>query len=125
MRLWRRDAIAGLGAALTVVALLAFTQSWGGPLQGAYRIGVPAVAVLGFGSHLISMSPPPPHGRATRLAGLLGVVALVLIITGLISGAERAFVALVADVLLLWALTTAHHLVASPRRRAGLRVVAR
>jgi hypothetical protein len=113
MRLSWKDATATLLAAAAVLVALAVTNAWGWPLLGNYRAGTVALTLLGVGmcasgtaTAKASWSDP-----FVIIASLLGVVALALIVAGLMYATQPLFVALAADILALWFVSTLRHLV--------------
>ena len=94
MKLTYRDAITTALATLVVAITLAITQGWAWPMLGSPRAGIIAVGILGVAMCSIARS----EDMATRSAfvqhpammvgSVLGAVALVLLIAGLIIGTE-------------------------------------
>jgi hypothetical protein len=112
MRLTLRDGVTTILMGLVAAVVLAVTQSWGWPLLGSYRSGVGVLGVVGItmcsigGSSLEASSFRSP---LVRLASVLGGVAAVLIVGGLIAGTETLFLALAGDIGVLWAVATLRH----------------
>ena len=118
MALSAKDAYTTLLAGLTAVVLLAVTQAWNWPLLWNYRWGVAVLAVLGMAAGCGSAAQTWSGRDPFIIAGsVLGATALVLVIGGLITGGAAWFVALAADLLTLWALSTLHHLAHGTDRR--------
>jgi hypothetical protein len=111
MKLTWKDGISTLLAAAAVLIGLAVTNGWGWPLLGDYRAGTVALAIVGFGMCATGTAV----GKASwtdplvLIATLLGVVALVLIVGGLIYATAALFVALAADIVALWFVATLRH----------------
>jgi hypothetical protein len=121
MQLTWRDGAATVLAALVVIVLVAVTQAWSWPLLGDYRSGVIALTILGFA--MCSVGLQVAEGTAAEsfrrppmiLGSVLGVAALVLVVTGLIFATGALFVALAIVVLALWFLTTLDHAASGTR----------
>ncbi|HEV8598972.1 MAG TPA: hypothetical protein VGQ69_06400 [Gemmatimonadales bacterium] len=112
MRLTWKDGISAVLAAFTVLVALAVTNAWAWPLLGDYRAGTVALTLVGFGMCATGTAV----GKASwanpfvAIATLLGVVALVLIVGGLIYATQPIFVALAATIVALWFVSTLRHL---------------
>lgn len=116
MRLSFRDAVGTVLAAAAVYVVLDITNAWGFLFFGGYRAGVIALAVIGlamcaFGSDYSTVRGVQP---LVIVAGILGIVALGLIVAGLIWATAAVFVWLGAVIVALWAVTIVRHLV-TPR----------
>ena len=112
MRLTRRDAFTTLVMAACTAVLLAVTRGWDWPLLGSYRTGTLALGVLGqamcAGGARDVMSMKKDGGYIAAMS-VLGGGALVLVIVGLITASEAAFVALWAVILGMWIVSTIRH----------------
>jgi hypothetical protein len=114
MKLTWRDGATTILAGLAVVAVVAALQGWGWPLLGSIAAGVGVVGVLGWAMCLLSgstRSVPSMKDPFTIAMSVLGSVALVLIIVGVITASEVVLVALAAVIVLMWVASTSAHLV--------------
>jgi hypothetical protein len=122
MRLTWRDGAATVLAGAVVAVAIATTQDLGLPLLGSTRAGVGVLFVLGYAMCTLGFQP----GKLTSVkdlitgpfmltASVLGVIALVLAIVGIIVTSETVLVALTADLLAAWVVTTTHHAVTPAR----------
>jgi hypothetical protein len=107
MTLTRKDAEA---TALTFLVLLVYAAShegWNVPLVGAsHRWAARAILFLGM---LTCSRGSPDEGPATKVLAALGILALVLAGLALATGSLTPLSLLVADVVLLWAVSTLRH----------------
>lgn len=111
MKLTFRDLLGGVLAAAAVLVALDVTNAWGWPLLGDARAGTVALGVIGFAmcaaaSDYSGVRGPNP---ALILSGMLGVVALGLLIAGLIYGTVTLLALLALDIVLLWFSSTLRH----------------
>jgi hypothetical protein len=113
MRLTWKDGISTVLAAVAVLVALAVTNAWGWPLLGDYRAGTVALTLVGFGMCATgtAIGKTSWANPFVAIATLLGVVALVLIVGGLIYATAPLFVALAAVIVALWFVSTLRHLV--------------
>ena len=122
MRLTWRDGVATILAACVGAVTLAVTESLDWPLLGSNRAGIGVLAAIGWAMCVVggSRTSSSFRGPVGVLASILGVVALVLIVLGLITGSETALVALAADIGFLWLVATTRHAIvpatAAPQR---------
>jgi len=102
-----KDVVATGLTALAVLAFLATHEGWGGWLIGDSRrwaagaMGLLGIATCGLGT--------PGKDNATKFLATLGVLAFVLVIPALATGSLTALSLLVADMVLLWAMSTLRH----------------
>src|SRR3990172_6732663 len=114
MRPTWRDGVTTALAGLTLAVTLAVTQSWGWPLLGSYRSGIGVLFVVGMamcstgGS---SIKDASAKGTFLAVASALGAAALLLLVVGLITASETAFVLLAVDIGGLWVVSTLRHVV--------------
>ena len=98
--------------ALLIVGLL-YVQTTAAiqlPIIGSsYRLSIVALAIIGIAMCAFSGGTTGTSPFIT-IASILGVVSLVLIIYGLITGTKIAFLALTAVILVLWVVATVNHL---------------
>jgi hypothetical protein len=128
MRLTWRDGVTTLLMALVVAVALAVTQRGDWPLLGSYRSGVGVLGVVGITMCSIGSSLEASSFRSplVRFASVLGGVAVVLIVAGLIAGTETLFLTLAADIAVLWVVATLRHaLEGRPEGAPGHPVAAR
>ncbi len=129
MKLTSKDLAATVLAAAAVAVFLPVTRSWDWPLLGSYRMGIVALLIIGQGSCVLggsadaisSLVDRKAHavGAADMVAIALGGLALVLAVIGLIVGTRAPFVALVADILVLWVVSTLRHALGAPAHPVG------
>jgi uncharacterized membrane protein len=119
MRLTWKDGITTLLVVAVVLVAMAVIQEWGWPLLGSYRAGGIVLLVLGMAMCTMSGSTQETSMRSpyTMTASILGVLALVLAIWTVIADTQAPLVALTIDIVLLWLVSTLHHVVASPSGR--------
>jgi hypothetical protein len=105
MTLTRKDAVA---TGLTVLAVLAFLATHGGwnvPLVGdSHRWAGVVIMALGIGACSVGA-----RRLNSQLFGVLGGAAFVLGVLALLTGSLTLLSLLVADMVLMWALTTFRH----------------
>jgi hypothetical protein len=94
------------------------TQGWGWPMLGSYRAGVGVLLVVGYAMCLIGLRGSEIGSAKDLVDGpfmlwalVLGAVALVLVLIGLIVSTAPVFVALAIDLMALWVVATARHAV--------------
>ncbi|HSX01457.1 MAG TPA: hypothetical protein VLF67_04410 [Candidatus Saccharimonas sp.] len=108
MALSWKDAVTTVLAAGTGLLVYAKSQNWSswltGPRLGILVLGAIGVAMCATGS--ISMTS---GSGWSIILSVMGGLALVLIVAGLITGSALAFYALAADILALWLLATVRH----------------
>jgi hypothetical protein len=122
MRLTIRDGITTSLAVVVIAITLAVTGGWDWPLVGTPRAGILALGAIGIAMCSIgTRSTDLGSGRDLvrrpgMLAGtVLGSLALVLVVVGLIVGTEEMLVALAAVLVLMWAIATVRHAVVPAR----------
>jgi hypothetical protein len=109
-----RDGVNTVLAGLVGAIGLAVTGEWGWPLLGSYRSGTVALGIVGIAMCSFSgwgtAAATERPGRGTVAVGsVLGGLALVLIVAGVIVGSELLFMALAVDTLALWLIATIRH----------------
>ena len=114
MKLDWRDAVATLLVAVGLALALSVTQGWNWPLLGGVREGIIALALLGFGAHLLGAPRErfyftDPFGLTTLLVAV-GAMAIA-IVGGLITGTVEYLLMLMVVVAMLWAFATLRHAV--------------
>jgi hypothetical protein len=107
-----KDAAATALTALAVLVFAATREGWNVWLVGSsHRWAAGAIMLLGMLTCGLG-SPDRVKGRTTKLLAALGVVALVLAALSIATGSLTALSLLVADMVVLWALSTARHALA-------------
>lgn len=117
MRLTWRDGVETILAGAAVAITLAVTLEWRWPLLGSVGAGILVLGAVGWAMCIFSGSRSAPSIKDpyTAAMSVLGVIALVLIVIGLIAKSETVLVALAAVTILMWlASTTAHALAHGP-----------
>jgi hypothetical protein len=113
MALNRKDALASGLTALVVLAFFATHEGWNVPLVGdSYRWAAVAVLLLGALTCAQGQAGDEMKTRMSdvvRLLAALGITALVLGVIAILTGSLTALSLLVADIVLLWAVSTARH----------------
>lgn len=103
--------LVGLALAVSVV------QGWNWPLLGGVREGIIALAVFGFGAHLLG-APREKFYWADPFGLLLVLVVVaamaVAIVGGLISGSSQFLLVLMIVTPALWVIATFRHAVEGP-----------
>jgi hypothetical protein len=114
MTLTRKDVTATVLTILAVLAFMATHQGWGVPLIGdSHRWAAGAITLLGM---LTCGQGSPGRSSTTWLSAMLGTLALVLAALALATGSLTPLSLLVADIVLLWAVSTLRHAWHAPRR---------
>jgi hypothetical protein len=112
MTLTRKDAAATGFTGLAVLAYLATHESWNIALIGdSHRWAAAVIMALGIGACSVGARrvDSPLFGVLGGAAGVLGVLALL-------TGSLTPLSLLVADMVVMWALTTFRHAHAPPGR---------
>ena len=119
MALTWKDGVAtvlvGAAAVITYATLNNF--NWVG--LDSWRIATVSLLALGLGTCIVVGSGVVPEkNNWTILAGVLGVLAFVFALIGIISGTKLAFVSLAILIGALWLLSTTHHLLMKGAKHA-------
>jgi hypothetical protein len=105
MTLTRKDAVATSLTGLAVLAFLATHESWDVPLIGSsHRWAAAFILVLGIGA-----CSAGARRITSALFNVLGGAAFVFAILALITGSLTPLSLLVADMVVMWAITTLPH----------------
>ncbi len=118
MKLTWKDAATTILAGLTVVAVVAALQGWGWPLLGSIAAAVGVVGALGWAMCMLggaTGSVPSMKNPYTLVMSVLGSIALILIIVGVITASEGVLVALGAVTVLMWMSSTTTHVLRGQR----------
>jgi hypothetical protein len=114
MALTWKDAAGTLLTACVVAIAVARVKGWELPLLTNWRLSVVTLFVLGIATCIIIGSGATPENNTwTIIASVLGGIAALLLVVGLIFDSQLVFIALAADIVTLWAITTLHHMVAT------------
>ena len=112
MTLTRKDAVATGLAALAVSVFLATHEAWNVPLVGdSHRWAAAVILALGIGACSVGAKRVN-----SALFGVLGAAAFVFGVLSLVTGSLAPLSLLVADMVVMWALTTFRHAHTPPRR---------
>ncbi len=115
-----RDAVGTLLVAAAVTVTLSVVYGWNWPLIGDARAGVIALFVLSYPSCLVAQAPArmaaamrqeTTWGPFLVTATVLGALALLLMIAGVILNSFTVLIGTAIVVVAIWVVTTAHHLV--------------
>ena len=112
MTLTRKDTIATGLVGLTVLAFLATHEGWNIPLIGDSRRWAAAVILL-LG---VAACAAGARRVTSTLFSVLGGAAFVLGVLALITGSLTPLSLLVADMVVMWAITTIRHAHSPPPR---------
>ena len=112
MTLTRKDAVATGLTGLAVFVFLATREAWNVPLVGDSDRGAATVIMaLGIGACSVGAKRVD-----SALFGVLGAVAFVFGVLALVTRSLTPLSLLVADMVVMWALTTFRHAHSSPGR---------
>lgn len=114
MKLTWKDGATTILAGLAVVAVVAALQGWGWPLLGSVAAAVGVVGAIGWAMCLLggaTGSVPSMKNPFTVVMSVLGSIALVLIIVGVISSSEGVLVALAVVTVAMWMTSTTAHVI--------------
>jgi hypothetical protein len=102
---------------LTILAVLVYAtthEGWGVALiGGSHRWAAGVIMLLGVATCARGTTD---RGIATKMLAVLGMAALVLGVFALATGSLTPLSLLVADIVLLWALSTLRHVWHTPAR---------
>ena len=118
MRLPKRDLIATGLVAVAVVLYLVWAAAWAFNGTGGTRTAGVAILGLGFAASALAVVPGFDqliHGNKIYLAitSLLGFVAFAGGLQMILSANEVGLTMMMAAMMMLWAIATAHHLLIS------------
>jgi hypothetical protein len=112
MTLTRKDAAATGLVGLAVLAFLATHEAWNIALiGGSHRWAAAAILALGVGACAIGA-----RRVTSTLFSVLGGAAFVFGVLALITGSLTPLSLLVADMVVMWAITTVRHARVTPER---------
>jgi hypothetical protein len=80
------------------------------PLISSYRWATVVLLVLGIGMCALGSARLDTQSNWISLANILGVVAFILIIAGIITGSKMIFLSLSGTIVVLWLVATMRHL---------------
>ncbi len=114
MTITHKDIEATALTTLVALAYAATREGWGVPLIGdSHRWAAGAIMLLGMAT---CARGELSKGIATKLLAVLGIAALGLGVLALVTGTLTALSLLVADIVLLWAVSTLRHAWHMPAR---------
>ncbi len=116
MRLTWRDGVTTILAGCTVAIAMAVAQGWGWPLLGSVAAGVAVLGAVGLAMCVLGASTdsaPSLKDPFTAVMSVLGSVALVLIVVGLIMANEAVFMTLTVVILVMWLVSTTSHAISA------------
>jgi hypothetical protein len=112
MTLTRKDVVATALTALAVLVFAATHEGWNVWLVGdSHRWAAGTIFLLGA---LTCGQGSPDRGIASKVCAGLGILALALAVTALVTGSLTPLSLLVADVVVLWAVATLRHVFHEP-----------
>lgn len=112
MSLTWRDAIATLLVGVAVIITYARVKGLNWPLLSSWRMGIIVLLVLGLGTCIVVGSGGVPAKNSwTTISAGLGMLAFMLALVGLIINSRVMFLALAADIVVLWVISTLRHIV--------------
>ena len=115
MSLSWKDAVATLTTGTAAAFAYAKLRGWEWAPLNNWRVNILLVFALGIGACIASGTNAVPVSNTwTTIASALGIIAMILLVAGLILGDKIIFFMMVADVMALWAISTAHHLITNP-----------
>lgn len=115
MTLTRKDLVATLMIALVVLTYAATHEGWGVPLVGeSHRWATGTILLLGMGTCGMGSKV---SGSMMTLFSLTGLLAVALAVIAFWTASLAPLSFLVADIVLLWAVSTARHAVHVPPGR--------
>jgi hypothetical protein len=117
MTLTRKDLAATCLTLLVVATFAATHRNWNVWLVGESHRWA-AVVILTLGVATCAFGSPEP-GRSTRVLSVLGVLAVVLGVSALVTGSLTLLSLLVVDIVVLWAASTVGHALHPPARRSS------
>ena len=110
MILTRKDVVATGLTGLAVFVFVATHEAWNVPLVGdSHRWAAAVIMALGIGACSVGAKRVN-----SALFGVLGAVAFVFGLLALVTGWLTALSLLVADMVVMWALTTFRHAKCTP-----------
>ena len=114
MSLGWKDAAATVLTAGAIVVTYAKVKGFDWPLLGSWRMASAVLLVIGLGTCiLIGSDSIPAKNVWTTSASILGGLAFLLAVANLLFNNQVVFLTLASDIVILWAITTLHHLVAT------------
>ena len=112
MSLSWKDAAATLLVGAAGVVAYAKIRGFSWPLLASWRVPIIILFTIGLATCiLVGSGVIPDKNNWTILATVFGSIAALLLIAGLFIGSKVIFLALMADIVLLWIMATIHHFV--------------
>lgn len=121
MRLTWRDAVATALVIAMGAVVFAVLGEWGWPLLGTVAAGSGVLLAMGLAACIVGgsdMGQFSMHDPILAGSTILGVLAFVLAIAGMITGSETAFVVLALAIGTLWVLATLRHALEDERHHS-------
>jgi len=114
MKLDWKDAVSTTLVVVGLILALSVTQGWNWPLLGGVREGIVALAVIGFGAHLLGAPRErfyynDPFGLITVLIAVTTIG--IAIVGGLITGSVEYLLGLMVVITMFWVFATFRHAV--------------
>lgn len=112
MELTWKDLLTTILAAGVVGLYYAVSKGIDLPLLSGYRSAILTLAIVGMAMCALSGGTNGTTNLFITVASGLGIISLILIVYGLITGTKIAFALLTIVILALWATATLRHLFA-------------
>ena len=111
MALSRKDIVATILVAAATLVTYAKLKGFDWPLLGSWRTTTLVLLTLGFGTCVfVGSNVVPTKDAWTLLSSTFGALAVILGIIGLSLGSKTACLALSAVIVVLWLISTTHHM---------------
>lgn len=110
MSLTWKDGVTTLLAGIVAVFTYLMATGYPVPYISGFRWATLVLLVLGMGMCAFSSAAPSGTSPWITLATVLGVLAIILVIMGFVTGAKTVFIVLGGTILLLWLIATTRHL---------------
>lgn len=114
MNLSIKDLVASVLAIISIGFSYLMVTGYKFPLITNYRWATAVLLVVGIA--MCALSGWDPSGAKSwwiTLSSVLGALAIILIIAGIVTGAKTIFMLLAGTIVVLWLLTTVHHMFGS------------
>ena len=125
MQLTWRDAVATALVIAMGAVVFAVLGEWGWPLLGTVAAGSGVLLAMGLAACIVGgsdMGQFSMHDPMLADSTILGVLAFVLSIAGMITGSETLFVVFAVTVGVLWLIATLRHALKDERHHASIAV---
>ncbi|HSX33293.1 MAG TPA: hypothetical protein VLF91_03080 [Candidatus Saccharimonadales bacterium] len=115
MNITWKDGIATLLVGAAGLVVYAKEKGFKWPLLGNWRLASLALLAIGFATCIIvGWGVVPDKNGWTTAASIVGGLAFLAGLLGIVTNKELFFLSLAGSIIVLWALATIHHFVASP-----------